>query len=69
MLGFHGKRDCHGVLKKAWLELSLESIRKPWGLSNGIFWEFYAFSVCDFFVIDLYFCLCLVHDHATLFVI
>ena len=64
--GLHGKRDCHEILKKAWVEISLGGTRNH---GDGIMVSVVSFMLSVFVV---WLCLiasllCLVHGLATLF--
>ena len=63
------QRNCHGILKKAQIEISIGSTKNPWGLSNDVCWGPCAFSTLPFSYTWFAILLCLVHDHSTLFAV
>jgi len=63
------KKYYHEILKKAQVELSLESTRNHADWVMVFIASFVLLVLYDLFALDFHFCLCLVHGHATLFVV
>lgn len=67
--GIEWQRDCHEILKKAQVELSIGSNWKPWDWIMVFVASLVLSVFYDLFVLDLQVCLCLVQGLATLFVV